>query len=527
MLDAYLGAKNLVDSDSSPLPEPSSAETAHTMLEALRRHPEWSDRERDFHLGRIVERFPTPVLMEAVVQRLEDLSGADADSLLRLIEINADPECLQTLAEALDRQPGLAADRAWEALCLLDEYGLLDAYPTLKQRWDDLNETLDDDGSIDLLIEQIEGDPEGLWMALQGLNSIEPEIRPGIIESLAERPIGPGLAEFLRLLAYSADSPTRAAALRALEAATPSAEPVREAWRDVATHHGDPAVVAIARHQLALGDPLASSSQELATLGPPRIVESSVSSMDTDGLAVIVLHSIQGTEHAVASFLCDIVEGVVEVVGNVYESAEAASVGFASFVEENHREAISDVHPLAVSLLAGCLLLNSEKTPPSLRFWIEGTVGRDLRPHPFQATFPDWDPSQSWFDDFPERTEDILEACPDWVDSSALTYEIAEEILLREGDVPPNVKRDVGAYRFLFEHRLKHEFESYRRRLLWMAWFWRSSGREELGKSALGLAWLLSDPQHLVPGHFFSNAITTRSLARAQWNLKRGIDPRV
>ena len=515
-----------MDSDSSPLEEEAAPETAGAMLATLRNHPEWSERERDFHLGRIVERFPAEILMRAVLQRLGDLSGTDAESLLRLLEIHAGPERLEALADALDQQPDLAADRAWEALSLLDEHGLLDDHPALRQRWDELNETLDDEGSIDQLIEQIEGDPEGLWMALQGLNAIEPEIRPRIIESLAERPLGPGLAEFLRLLVYAADPLTRIAALKALEAASTTIPSVRDAWLDLSAYHHDAEVVSIAGRKLDLAMPRSSPNRDVATIRSPRIIESSITSINAEGMAVIVIHSITGVRRAIASFLCQIEKGVLEVAGNLYESSSAAELGFESFVEESDRETIRDVHPLALSLLAGTLLLNSEKAPPSLRFWIEATAGSDLRAQPFQAAFPDWDPSQARFDDMPERVEAILKACPDWVDSSPLTYEIAEEILLREGDAAPNAKRDAGAYRFLFEHRLKDELESYRRRLLWMAWFWRASGREELGRSALGLAWQLSDPQHIVPSHPFSNAMSTRSLALAQWNLRRGQDSR-
>jgi hypothetical protein len=107
-----------------------------------------------------------------------------------------------------------------------------------------------------------------------------------------------------------------------------------------------------------------------------------------------------------------------------------------------------------------------------------------------------------------------------------LTYELAEEILLREGTTPPNPSRDAGAYRYLFEHHLRGQLEHYRRMLFWMASFWQAAGDTDLGQSALGLAWQLSDAQHLVPAHPFTVAVTTRSLTVAQENLRRGIDPR-
>ena len=80
----------------------------------------------------------------------------------------------------------------------------------------------------------------------------------------------------------------------------------------------------------------------------------------------------------------------------------------------------------------------------------------------------------------------------------------------------------VVAYRYLFEHRLRGELERYRRMLLWMAWFWRAKGDDELARSALALSWQLSDAQHVVPGHPFTLALATRSLAAVGKNLRPG-----
>ena len=85
-------------------------------------------------------------------------------------------------------------------------------------------------------------------------------------------------------------------------------------------------------------------------------------------------------------------------------------------------------------------------------------------------------------------------APPGWI-SSPLTFELAEEIWLREGRTAADPDRDAGAYRFLFEHRLIHCLELYQRMLLWMAWLWKFSGRGRAvaigagaGLSALGRA---------------------------------------
>ena len=103
---------------------------------------------------------------------------------------------------------------------------------------------------------------------------------------------------------------------------------------------------------------------------------------------------------------------------------------------------------------------------------------------------------------------------------------MAEEILLREGDSPPEPRRDAGAYRYLFEHHLRGQLELYRRMLLWMASFWQAAGDPERGRSALALAVQLADEQHAVAGHPFTVALTSRSLAAAQVRLRAGLDPR-
>jgi hypothetical protein len=174
------------------------------------------------------------------------------------------------------------------------------------------------------------------------------------------------------------------------------------------------------------------------------------------------------------------------------------------------------------------VLLCGPETPPALRYWLEQTTPAGFRPLPFPAPFPGWDPSSLPPDEMPARVRAVLEACPTWFDDSALTYEMAEEIALREGDAMPmpDPRRDAGAYRYLFEHRLQRQLELYRRMLYWMASFWQASGQLELGRSALALAWQLSDAQHEVPGHPFTVALITRSLEIAQTRLRQGLDPR-
>jgi hypothetical protein len=160
-----------------------------------------------------------------------------------------------------------------------------------------------------------------------------------------------------------------------------------------------------------------------------------------------------------------------------------------------------------------------------LRYWLERTLGPEVRPRAFPIPFPDWDPKTMAAEEIARRTGLVLEACPTWSDGSDLTHEIALELLLREGDSPPDPHRDAGAYRYLFEHQLRGQLELYRRMLLWMASFWQASGDVERGQAALALAVQLSDEQHAVPGHPFTVALTTRSLTTAQASLRSGARP--
>jgi len=239
-----------------------------------------------------------------------------------------------------------------------------------------------------------------------------------------------------------------------------------------------------------------------------------------------VLSSTRGRTRTSAAFLCDVRRGIPEVFGQTAADSPVAGAFLEVFASHPDRESVLDAPGLAEGLLKGCLLLCGPETTPALRFWLEATIGPRVAPHPFPIPFPDWDPATLAPEEMAERARMVLESCPSWIDTSDLTHDLAEEILLREGDPSPDPRRDAGAYRYLFEHQLRGQLELYRRMLFWMASFWQASGDHERGRSALALASQLSDEQHAVPGHPFTVALTTRSLAAAQDNLRAGDDPR-
>lgn len=494
--------------------------TPDALFDELRAHPDWPERRRDAVLDRLVERFPAADLIRAVRGRLHDLGGADAETLLRLVEAHPRPDLLDALALALAAQPGLAPERAWDALAVLDGAGVLDDHPALAERWEELNETLDDAGSIEELVGQIEDDPEGIWLALQGLVAVEPEVRPEIVAGLARVPLGPGLVEFLRLLAYCHDEPTRAAALAALAADPDPGPPLRDAWADLAAHHPVAVVAAAARQRFGADGPPAVVARPT-----PRLTRVLVTAVDGRGQGRVVLGGSRDGRRATAVFLCDVGLGLVDLVGEIEPESAGADATFDEIAGRLAADAVEGDPALALGLLGGGLFLSGPAAPPSWRFWVEATAGH-VTPRAFRTEVPGIGDGPLGPAETAACSSAVLDACADWLDASPLTFELAEEILLREGQSPPDPKRDAGAYRFLFEHRLQGQLETYRRMLLWMAGFWRSSGADGLTRAALEIAAQLSDAPNVVPGHPFAVALTTRSLAAAQDGLRRGIDPR-
>ncbi len=445
--------------------------------------------------------------------------------VLRLVEAFADRSLLEGLAQSLLSQPNLTPERSWEALGLLQGTGLIEAYPELVERLEELDELIDaEESSLDELAAQLEGEPEGTWLALQGLGSVEPDVRAEIIAGLANQPLRPGLVEFFRLLIFAHDPATRRAAIEAMESLDADDPAVRDAWSRIAREHPDAEVVEHARKSGAGRRDIEQSALPVAAT---RLVGSLVTSLDGKGRGIIVLASEDRGEWPVAAFLCDVLQGVRDVVGLVGSSADQARVSFTELIRRPDRDTVEGVSELALGLLAGSLTLCGQGASPALRYWLERTVGPAFHPRTFRGLLPDFDPSTVELADPMAQSLAVIDSCQGWIDNSDLTYDLAEELLLRDDRLPPDPRRDSGAYRFLFENRLQDRLELDRRILFWMASFWQATGDEELARSALVLAWQLNDPQHAVPGHSFVSALATRSLETAQTNLKRGIDLRV
>lgn len=485
-------------------------------------------------LNRLVERFPSDRLRVALRPRLAHLDEADGLVVLRLVEAQLDARLADDLARALIGQPDLAPERAWEALALLEGEGTLERFPELLERWDELNDAIDPELANEDLASQLEEDPLGSWVALEGLGAIEPGTREEIITSLADAPSGPGLVAFLRLLTFAHDDRTRRAACDAIFAYHRDDPDHRRAWAELAHDHFDPKVRDRARRHLAIGghddagiDRAIAEALDSPLRARPDLVGALVTAVDGSGRGTVVLAGQDRGEWVVARFDCDVHRGIVGVVGQVGADPSFLAGSFDEVAARHPGEVIvEDAVDLGVALLAASWLVSGPETNPALRSWIERTVGPGFQPKPLTPAFDPDDLATEALAMLAEPSWAILDACPTWADRSAATFELAEALLLRPGDNPPDPRRDAGAYRFLFEHRLAGRLEHYRRLLLWMSPVWEAAGDPDLARSSLALATQLADPQNVVPGHPFAQALITTSLLAAQADLRRGVDPR-
>jgi hypothetical protein len=376
-----------------------------------------------------------------------------------------------------------------------------------------------EDLSLEELADQLERVPGECWRACEGLESVEVETRVRIIQGLAGISGGAGVASLLQLLAASRNAETREAALAVLTELEGMQGGALRASRAGAQARDDPGAL----------DVVLGSSREIVLLvdhARPRLVDCLVTAVDGAGRASIAISAIWKAERRTAVFLCDVGRGITDAVGEV--EAESPSAG--GLLDDAKADAgslgVEGMPELALRLLAGSLSLNGPATARPVTEWLERTVGPSFEPRPLPAPTAESNAGPGGSADLLRRADEVLEACPTWLDSSPLTFELAEEIFLREGRVAADPHRDSGAFRFLFEHRIIRRLELYRRMLLWMAWFWGCAGEPELAMSARVLAWQLSDEQFAVPSHPFTVALTARSLDAARERLGTDDDPR-
>jgi hypothetical protein len=254
-----------------------------------------------------------------------------------------------------------------------------------------------------------------------------------------------------------------------------------------------------------------------------RLVATLVTPVDGSGRGSIGLSVSNALHRRTAAFLCDVRSGVCDALGEVEPESETAGGLLDELEDQAESDCARNAPDLALGLLSGSLTTCAGAVPPTVREWLDLMLGPEFQASPVPATIAGIDPSSISSAEMATRVPALLERCPSWLDLSPLTFELAEEIRLREGR--PHPSRDAGLYRFLFERRLIGRLELYRRMLLWMAWFWKSSGSTDLSNVALACATELSDEQYAVPSHPFTVELTTRSLLAAQQLSRSSHDP--
>lgn len=331
------------------------------------------------------------------------------------------------------------------------------------------------------IVARLGEDPEECWPAFESLSAMDEEIRVEVIAALSPYRDRPGVRDLLGLL-EKMRGPANVPAVRP----EPSGRAlVREADRPT-----------------------------------PRIARSLVTAIDGEGRGTIVLSAIDRGFRHTAAFHCDVRRGILDAVGEVEEDHPSAGRMVDEWIRQGDEEYVLEAPELAVRLLEGCLRLSGPGLNGPVRAWLEATIGPIRLPMGAAATFPGPDSGATPDREMAVCAGQVLDACPSWLDRSTLTYELAEEIALREGSATPDPVRDAGAYRYLFEHLLIDRLDLYARMLLWMAWLWQASGRIELARSAFALAAQLSEEQYAVPSHPFAVVLTTRSLLAAQAALR-------
>jgi len=351
-------------------------------------------------------------------------------------------------------------------------------------------------------------------------------VRRAIVGELSDRRSEPGVATLLRLLSAAPDPNLRAAARLAL--GEPGAAAIARNRPDASgptdPEAGPPGALGSSAGWPAVLDARQTRASGLKRRGI-RLVRSLVTPSDGRGRGFVVVSISQAGQRRTASFWCDVMEGILDVVGEVEPDAHTAGRLLEDFVHQAGADAVAEDPELALGLLGGCSRLSGPGIPGAVRDWLDGTLGPGFRAPALPGIIPGWEDLTIPDAELPRCADRVLDACPSWEDDSVLTFELAREIQLREGRSAADPGRDAGAYRFLFEHLLVHRLERYRRMLMWMAWLWQSAGKAELSRSAFVLASQLADEQYAVPSHPFTAALTTRSLEAARARLRSGEGP--
>ena len=451
-----------------------SATELNAALSAVDAAAPLSDDETDAVLEHLVAAFEPEQLANGLRQAVERLDGSRGDIVLRLAEALGDDSVLARLAATLMEHEGLSAERRWEALAVLEHFGRLEHEPELADQWAELEALLDqEDATIDELVTELESDPDDLDSALAALDAVEPEIRGKILAELANRTQSPAVLRFL--------------------------DRVGETMND-----GAPA------------PPLPATRFE-RSLSHSDSHEGAFTAIDRRGIGTILLGGATDRGEAVALFTCDVRRGITQVVGRTVGTRCGTRQAVDEFVAQCDEEPATDAGTAAALLAAAYPL---DPSPPEIvEEWVRVVLGNVAGSALILPGFTEYDSED---DETPRQSAlRVLRASDCWLVDSAIVREIAVELQMRPDGGEPDPDRDVGAYRFLFEHVFLHELELDRRKLEWMTAFWAAVGDRTTAHCAWRIAAELAVEENATPAHPFLVERTTLSLLAAQRAFRR------
>ncbi len=360
-----------------------------------------------------------------------------------------------------------------------------------------------------LLLEQVFPD---VATPLEFLGGVDPELRGLLVERLGLVETGPGVVRFLHVLIRGYDPRLRLAALGALGKHNSEIPEVAEAWFDLATYQVNEATSLAAKRAISGGSHDLAMQWRVPALRPAvQPVRGLVTAMDGTGRALMGLLAEGGGKWVGAVFDCDVELGVVQVGG--VEGPER--LGALGYLEDrllnSSRDLCDGTAGLAVELLRAALTQVGPSSPPALGYWVERVCGKGVTPARLRSPAPLRPGGHDSPRIMADHAVELLDALPGWWEDDPLTESLASEAVLRVAD-PGD---DPGAIRILFERRLVHRLERYRRMLTWMGVYWYASKEPMFSQLAFEFAAQLDDPQNAVPRHPWIAEYARRSLRLA------------
>jgi hypothetical protein len=495
-------------------PGATDPSTPEPVLDALRVRVDLSEAAQRALCDELLERFEPAALLRAARERLNELGGGDALAILRILELFGSRSDWDAVARTALERADLSQERAWAILAALEDAEVLAEYPELAARFSEMDEELDEARSIEALAVELEESPEEIWVLLHAIGEVEPEVMVLIVDGLAEREVGPGIAAFLRSLAFSLDRDVSWAALEALRRQGCEREDLVTTWLEIEANHFDAEARELAREILAgteLGG-LEASEPGGGLARPPseRMVDGLVGEVDGRGIGRLGIVAREGRTWFAVGITCELGRGMQAVSGLAVPEEREAWEFLDEFLGTAKRVRVRGSWRLMGAFLFLSLRGANRVAPPALAYWVEKTIGLSFYRSLDEAPVERAEETGSPFVDSESVARMILDACPDWVDDSTLCRELAREAVERGRD-PAS---DEAVLRLLLERGLIVELERLRGMLWWMASWWGHEGM--LGLSAAAARAVLElDGAEPVTSHPYLAEYGRRSLRRA------------